>query len=201
MEKLSFEPKYALMPTPLDVDGRLVRRIIALKDFADVKTGDIGGYVSDMHNLSQEGECWIYGNGLVAEKARVMDDAAVTNDALVCGSAVVAGSAWVMDTAMISGNARVEGECEVCDSARICGGAVIRDFCCIGGDTIISGNSILEGCVTAVGDARLYGVRLGSQDMQTMVDGRYTVTCELDDNPEEFIERMRDADCEDVCLD
>jgi hypothetical protein len=35
-------------------------RLKALKNFLDVKRGDLGGYVEGYYNLSQSGDCWIY---------------------------------------------------------------------------------------------------------------------------------------------
>ena len=35
-------------------------RLKALKNFLDVKRGDLGGYVEGYHNLSQSGDYWIY---------------------------------------------------------------------------------------------------------------------------------------------
>jgi hypothetical protein len=36
-------------------------RIQALKDFGAVKAGDLGGWVANRCNLSQEGDCWVRG--------------------------------------------------------------------------------------------------------------------------------------------
>lgn len=36
--------------------------IKALKDFSDVKNGDLGGYVQKESNLSQFGDAHVYGN-------------------------------------------------------------------------------------------------------------------------------------------
>ena len=46
-------------------------QIRALKDFADVKEGDLGGWVASEQNLSQIGNCWVYGNAWVSDNARV----------------------------------------------------------------------------------------------------------------------------------
>jgi hypothetical protein len=32
----------------------------ALKDFKDVKKGDLGGFIMNYYNLRQEGDSWIY---------------------------------------------------------------------------------------------------------------------------------------------
>ena len=52
-------------------EGSGLYRIIALRDFRDVKTGDIGGLVSNEKNLSQEGNAWVYGDAKVYMDAQV----------------------------------------------------------------------------------------------------------------------------------
>ena len=100
---MDIEKKYELIPS--DKEG--LYRIKALRDFNDVKKGDIGGYVEGEKNLSQLGDCWIYDN------AKVYDNAEVCDNAQVCGKAKVYGNAYVF------GNARVLYE------AKICGDAII----------------------------------------------------------------------------
>lgn len=46
-------------------------RLRAVKDFAGVKAGDLGGLVSGEHNLSQEGTCWIGAGVRVSVGVRV----------------------------------------------------------------------------------------------------------------------------------
>lgn len=60
-------------------------RIRALRDIPcfGVRAGDIGGYVEREKNLSQDGDCWVYGD------ARVYGNAWVYGDAQVCGDAFV----------------------------------------------------------------------------------------------------------------
>ena len=41
-------------------DNSILYRPKALKDFKDVKKGDLGGYVVNYYNLRQEGDSWIY---------------------------------------------------------------------------------------------------------------------------------------------
>ena len=61
----------------IDLVGRTLYRIRALKDFANVKKGDIGGFVEKEKNLSHAGDCWIYRDAKVYNNARVSDDAKV----------------------------------------------------------------------------------------------------------------------------
>lgn len=46
----------------------------ALKDFGNVKKGDIGGFVESEDNLSQDDDCWIYDNAVVCGNARIKNE-------------------------------------------------------------------------------------------------------------------------------
>ena len=61
--------KYELTDETIDVSGTTLHRIKALKDFGNVKKGELGGYVESEHNLSQEGNCWVCGNAKVCGDA------------------------------------------------------------------------------------------------------------------------------------
>ena len=71
------------------VEDSSLYRIKTLKDFADVKAGDLRGYVESESNLSQEGSCWIYDDAVVRDKAIVIDHAIICNKAIVCDKAAV----------------------------------------------------------------------------------------------------------------
>lgn len=103
--------KYELTDETIEVYGTALHRIKALKDFGNVKKGELGGYVESEHNLSQEGDCWVYGN------ARVYSNARVYGNAWVCGNAEVFGNAWVCGNAKVYDNAKVCGNAEVCGNA------------------------------------------------------------------------------------
>ena len=109
----------------IEIGSHTLYRIRALKDFGDVKAGDIGGYIEKEENLSQEGTCWIYdnawvrGNAKVYDSAKVFGNAWVSGDAKICGNAKVYdgakvyGSAWVGDNAWVRGNAKVYGNAKI----------------------------------------------------------------------------------------
>jgi hypothetical protein len=115
--------KYKLIP-----EGSLYR-LKALKDFADVRAGDLGGLVSGEHNLSQEGSCWVSGKARVFGEAWVFGDALVSGEAWIYGDALVSGEAEVSGKAKVSGKARVFEEAKVFGEARVFGGA--RVTCCL----------------------------------------------------------------------
>ena len=78
-----------------------VYRIRALRAFADVKIGDLGGFVETKQNLSNMGNAWVCDN------------------ASVYGNAELYGNAGVYGNAKVYGNAEVCGDAKVCDNANI----------------------------------------------------------------------------------
>lgn len=101
--------KFELTDETKVVSGMTLHRICALEDFADVKKGDLGGWIEKKENLSQEGNCWIDDNAWVCGKARVYGDAWVYGNAQVYGNARVYGKAWVCGDARVYGNAEIRG--------------------------------------------------------------------------------------------
>lgn len=132
--------KYKLLEEDYIIEGSTkLYRIQALKSFSDVKSGDLGGHVQSIDNLSMVGDSWVYYN------ARVYDDACIYEDAKVYGHAEV------YDYAEIFGNAKVYGHAEVCDEARV------YDNACIYNHARIYGNAWIYGDARVYGNAEIYG--------------------------------------------
>ena len=89
------EKKYKLTEETTIVNDRTLYRIETLKDFGNVKKGDKGGFIENENNLSQSGDCWVYGNAMVYGDAVVCGNAEVDDNAKVYGNAVVSGNAVV----------------------------------------------------------------------------------------------------------
>ena len=119
-------------------DGHTLYRIVALKDFADVKAGDKGGYIESEGNLSQDGNSWVYHRAKVWNAARISDDAQVFGQAEVYDNAQVGGTSWVYGHAEVYDNAHVSGNAQVYDRAHISG------YTQITGDAKISGDGELN---------------------------------------------------------
>lgn len=45
--------KYRLTEETLEVRGHILHRIVALKDFSDIKKGKLGGWIEKEYNLSE----------------------------------------------------------------------------------------------------------------------------------------------------
>ena len=134
--------KYRLTEETTKVGNRPLYRIQALRDFGNVKEGDIGGYIESEKNLSQDGNAWVsgdarvYGNACVYGNAWVSGDARVYGDVWVSGDAWVYGNAWVSGNAWVYGNARVSDDARVSGNARVYGNADIKttgDICSMSG--------------------------------------------------------------------
>ena len=133
------EKKYELTDNVINHNGRTLYRIRALRDFSDVKAGDLGGYVQTEYNLSHEGNAW------VDDYAKVYDDARVSCDAFIRSYAIVYGRAKIYDKAIISGYAKIHGEAEV------------RDYAHVWGDVEVCGKAVVSGNAYIRGDAKVNG--------------------------------------------
>lgn len=134
--------KYEITTQSIEWKGRKLFRIKAVKSFADVKVGDLGGYIENESNLSQDGTAWVSGDAKVYDTAMVFGDAKVFNnaeiygnanvydDANVFGEAEVGDHANVKECAWVSGHAKVYGDTWVYGNAWVCGDA---DYVCVKG--------------------------------------------------------------------
>lgn len=144
-------------------------RIKALKDFANIKAGDLGGLIDKESNLSQEGDCWIsynarvYGDAEVSGNAMILHNAEVFGNAHVAGDARVFGYANIFDNAMVFGKARVFGNAHVAGNARVFENASVSDQAhvtdnaCVSGNTRVYDNAVVSGDAHVAGDERIGG--------------------------------------------
>lgn len=149
------DKKYELIPS--DIEGLF--RIKALKDFGNVKKGDIGGYIQTENNLSQLGDCWIYDN------AKIYNNAVIRDNARVCDNARIWGNSKILNYSQVYGNVEVCGDAVVCNcanvdhNARVFGNAIICDNAVVRGDArifdyvIVCANANIRGEVCICGDA------------------------------------------------
>ena len=128
-------------------------RIIALKDFAGVEKGTLGGFIEKEDNLSQEGDCWIG------------KDCELHNDSRVEGNAKIYGHVSLYDNVLVKDNASIfsklgltlMGDCKIYDHASldaegsISGNVEIFERCIIEGEVQFFDN------VKIHGDIYLYG--------------------------------------------
>ena len=107
------EKKYTMTDDTIVVDGHKLSRIKALRDFGNVKKGELGGYISSEKNLSHYGTCWVSDNAQVRDNAFVGGSAQVRDSAIVCDFAIVRDSATVSEFAIVGGYAIVDDDSRV----------------------------------------------------------------------------------------
>lgn len=131
--------KYELTNDTRQIENKTIYRIKALRDFSNVKAGDVGGFVGSEKNLSHDGDCWVYGDAAIYSDASVIGNAQVSQNSLVSGSAIIDCDARVY------GWARVYELAHISDSAHISSQAVIRGEASIKGNAIIHGYALIDG--------------------------------------------------------
>lgn len=122
-------------------NGVTVYRIRALRNFADVKEGQLGGFVQSEYNLSHAGSAWVFDDAKVFDKARVIENAKVGKDATV------------FDAAIIGKRAIVSGSANVYKNAIVCNHALVTDYASVGGRAIIKDEAIVSDRASVEGKA------------------------------------------------
>ena len=212
------EKKYELTEESQEIGGILlsykanVYRIRALRDFGDVKKGDLGGFIQKERNLSQEGDCWVYDTSMVYGNAEVRDNAKVSGDSWVFRHACISGNASVgLDSrihgsACVTKNACVSNGCDIGGNSLMTDNAVIYNHVRIGGHVIIRGNAEISKWVTiddyvnVSGSAKIYGGYLYNN---TKISGKsvlYNVNVRGNSNISVDIELHGPVPLEDVCM-
>lgn len=143
-------------------------RVEALKDFHDVKRGDVGGYIEKEENLSQEGNCWVYDNSCVFGDAHICDAGSTHHYAKAYDNAKISDFAALYDCSQASGRTKISGNVELHDNVQASGHTYISGYTklyryvhicnetTISGNTEISGHMSFCGC-TELNNARIYG--------------------------------------------
>ena len=151
------DKKYVLTDDTIKVGEQTLYRIEALRDFANIKKGDKGGYVRNEHNLSHKGDCWVYDNAKVYDYARIFGNARAFNNAEVYDDAIVFGSSCVVDNSRVFGDAQIFGDARICSNAKIFGKASIYGFARIGSRAQIYDEAAITGNAIIIDDTKICG--------------------------------------------
>ncbi len=137
------EKKYELTEETMEFNGCNLHRIKALKDFSDVKKGDLGGWVESEDNLSQEGNCWLYGNSKVCANGLVKKNAIVKGISSIMNNSIISGNAELYGNVVTSSRTRISGNAELNGDITITGHVTIKDDVMITGKVALSRNVYL----------------------------------------------------------
>ena len=142
--------------TEIFFNNNILYRIKALKDFADIKAGDYGGYVSWEKNLSQDDNCWIYDDAKVMGAAQVIDNAIVKDNAIVNDYAIIKNNAVVKNKASIKGHAIIANQATVSSRAFILNNVICDKQATISGQTMLRNNAHITEHATITGQAMVF---------------------------------------------
>ena len=93
--------KYEFTGVTKETWAGTLHQIRAIRDFGNVKAGDIGGWIEKEENLSHDGDCWVFGNTVVYGDAKVFGYAKVFGDAEVYENAKVTTTVKTFGNAFI----------------------------------------------------------------------------------------------------
>ena len=111
--------KYEMTNITMEFEERTLYRIRALKNFRNVKAGDLGGWVSGKHNLSQEGDCWIYDEAKCMDNARMYHNSAMYNNAVMCDFSEMHGCSEMHNYSAMLDNSRMYNCSAMYDNSRM----------------------------------------------------------------------------------
>lgn len=105
--RLSEEPRAFTYQVDGEKKSVLLRQVIAVTDFNDVKAGTSGGWVDADNVLSQQGDCWIYDeNAMAFAGTEITGNARITQPCTLYNNVRIGDNVWI-DRADISDGARI----------------------------------------------------------------------------------------------
>lgn len=173
-------------------ERRTLYRIKALKDFGNVKTSDLGGYIQSEDNLSHKGDCWVYDNAKVFNSAKIHDNAKIFGNAQIFGNAEVFGSAIVYDNAEVYDEAGIFDNATVFENTRVCNNARIKYNARVYGNAKIERDTIIGQISTPYKKVFQYQCEkrvltaILTEDNQIF----YSIGCQTNIDEEEFVYRI-----------
>ena len=147
----------------IECEGHILHRIKALRDFNDVREGDLGGYVEKENNLSHYGNCWIYDN------AKAMDDSRLYGNSIMYGDSRLYGNSAMYDNSRMYGNSEMYGNSLMYDCSKmydnsamhgdslICDGSEMHNNSKIYDNSEMHNNSKMYGNSEMYDNSRMYG--------------------------------------------
>ena len=155
--------KYELIKESKTIfEGIEIYRIRALKDFGNVKAGDVGGWVCSEDNLSQNGNCWIYDNAKCLDDARVYYNAKMYDNAIMCDDAIMYDNSRMFNNTIMYNNSRIFNNAKMYDNAmmynntRMFSNAIMGDNAIMYDDAIIGDNAKMFDNSRMYDDAIMY---------------------------------------------
>ena len=174
----------------IEYEGHILHRIKALKDFEDVEKGDLGGYVENKNNLSQDGNCWIYNDAKAMDNSRIYDNSIIRGNSIICDnsrmydSSEIYGNSRMYNNSVMCGNSAMYGNSRMCDNSRMYNVSRMCDNSIMHGDSEMHGDSKMYGDSELNNETKLYGKLVSKVDdfVEIINPKGRLVTCVRKDN-------------------
>ena len=189
--------KYKLSNITMKFEGRTLYRVIALKDFANVKKGDLGGWVSSEDNLSHYGNCWVYNNAMCMDNSRMFDNSKMYNGSRMFGNSRMHDDSIMFNNSTMYGSSGMNGNSKMHDNTIMCGHSRMYDNSRMCNNSILKGNDKLYGkLVSRVEEFIEINNKKGRIVTGVLKDGKilYNIGCQSEITKEVFIDRIYNED-------
>ena len=147
--------KYKMTDQTKRFKGHTLHRIVALRDFNDVKTGDLGGWIESYNNLDQDGDCWIYHKGKAFESSNVNDNAIVTHHGIIRGNAIATNCSKIEHFAVVTDGAYLQYHAKATGHCLISGETLLSDDCTVGEHAFVTHGAMIKDTVLIIGHAQI----------------------------------------------
>jgi UDP-3-O-[3-hydroxymyristoyl] glucosamine N-acyltransferase len=160
--------KYEFTGETRTISDRTLHQIRAIRNFGNVKAGQLGGWIEKEDNLSHKGKAWIYVNACVFENAKIIEDASASGSSKIFGNAIIRGKARITDKACVfeyalvgdkacvSGDSKVFGHASMLGESHATGNSMVRDKAVLLDKVYISGNTYIDGAVRLSGNTFIH---------------------------------------------
>ena len=189
--------KYELTDVTMKFEGRTLYRIRALRNFSDVDTGELGGWVESESNLSQEGDCWIYDNAKCVDNARMYDNSTIYNNSEIHHNARMYDNSTIYDDGKMYDNARMYDNSTMYKNSIMCSSSRMYDNSRMCNNSILKGNDKLYGkLVSRVEEFIEINNKKGRIVTGVLKDGKilYNIGCQSEITKEVFVDRIYNDD-------
>lgn len=155
--------KYELTNITMKFQGRTLYRIRALKDFYDVKKGDLGGWVSNENNLSQEDNCWIYDDAKCMDNSKMYDNSTMHGCSKMYDNSAMHGHSEMYDLSKMYDDSTLYDystmydNSEMHDSSEMHGNSTMYDNSLMFDDSALYDNSTMYGNSAMFDDSEMHG--------------------------------------------
>ncbi|WP_314020833.1 hypothetical protein [Mogibacterium diversum] len=181
------DPKFELTADTIDYEGETLYRIRALEDFADVRKGDLGGYVASANNIPNVAPhtAWVYddsilaGTSMIIGSGKVMESSILKGDASITEGAIVTHHSVIKDKSVIIGSVYIHNKSVIRDAARIESYGrdrrlIIKDGAEVGGRSQFKGTPLVKGNAKIRGFAGIF--KNAKIDGKGIIEGHTIIT-------------------------